>query len=270
MKLLIAGGSGFLGQHLVPLVLERHPTVYTYFANDTLGLSQGRQLDLRDAKAVLRLVEVVQPDVIVHLGGSNRSADMYNVIVQGAQNITAAAKAVDARLIHLSTDVLFDGTDAPYAESAEPTPIHAYGRAKAAAEAIVARYANQVTIRTSLIYSRWHHGCISWMEQALARGETIRLFSDHWRNPILADDLALACLELAQNEFTGVLNVAGRQAMRRSEFSYKLLAHFAVPLTHVTAAPDTTGKFPKDVRLDTTLAQTLLDTPLRGVAEVLG
>ena len=244
MKLLIAGGSGFLGQHLVPLALEQFDVVYTYFSNDPLGLAQGQQLDLRDGVATLALAHAVRPDVIVHLGGSNRVPDMYNVIVQGTVNLLAAARTTGARLLHMSTDVLFDGTAAPYLESAEPTPIHAYGQAKADAEAFVEQYHNHVIIRTSLIYNENHATSIDWMQSALARGEPITLFDNQWRNPIQANDLANACLELSGSEFMGVIHVAGPQDVTRAQFGRKFIDRFNLPTDNIHDAPDTSGKFP--------------------------
>lgn len=271
MHILITGGSSYLGRHLVPLAAQRHAVCATSFSRPPDDLPGGVRLDLRDAAAVMQLGDDWRPDVIIHLAGSNRTPDMEAVIVQGAAHVARLAERVQARLIHLSTDVLFDGTAAPYDETAEPTPIHAYGRAKAMAERLIATWPNHVIVRTSLIYGlRSPDAGVEWMQRALAAGETITLFTDHWRNPVYADHLAQACLELAELDDTGVLNVAGEQALTRADFAGKLLTYWGVPLTgRVRCAPDESGRFPRDCRLALERARRLLRTPLWGVDEVL-
>ena len=270
MKLLITGGSSYLGQHMVPLAEQEHDVVYTYFSADPLNLPCGIQLDVRDPAAVNTLVQQVRPDAILHLAGSNRTPDMEAVIVRGAENMVAAAQSVGAKLIHLSSDVVFDGSAAPYDESAEPMPVHAYGRAKAAAETIVATYPNHVIVRTSLIYSlRLIDNGTRWMRQAIADGNPPTLFNDHYRNPIHADDLSLACIELAGNGVTGMINLVGAQTIIRSAFARKMLAHWGISAETVQDAPDNTGSFPKDLRMSIRRAQTVLQTTLRGVDQVL-
>lgn len=270
-KLLITGGSGYLGQHLVPRAIARYDVVYSHFANDPLGMKNSLWIDLRDGITTDVIVREIKPDGIIHLAGSNRSADMHSVIVDGTRNIVASAAAVNARLIHLSTDVLFDGTAAPYVETDEPTPVHAYGRAKTIAEKIVAGYPNHVIVRTSLIYSeRIMDMGTRWMKAAIEKGEPLSLFNNHWRNPVHADDLSDACLELMGMDFTGIVHVAGNEALPRSEYAMKTLRHWGVPLDGVTSAPDESGKFPLDVRLNIDKAREMLWTKLRGVSEVLG
>jgi dTDP-4-dehydrorhamnose reductase len=270
-KLLVTGGSGYLGQHLVPRAMARYEVVYSHFATDPLGLENSLWIDLRDGITTDVIVRDIMPDWIIHLAGSNRSPDMHRVIVDGTRNIVASAEAIGARLIHLSTDVLFDGTAAPYVETDKPTPIHAYGRAKAIAEKIVAGYRDHVIVRTSLIYSDQIMDMgTRWMKAAIERGEPLSLFSNHLRNPVHADDLADACFELLEMEFRGILHVAGGEALSRAQYAMKTLNYWGVPLDGVTASADESGKFPLDVRLDIGKAREMLYTELRGVSTVFG
>ncbi len=272
MKILITGGSSYLGWHLVPLALPEHEIVYTWFQRDPLGLAQGRQLDVRDGTAVNQLVRAFQPQVIIHLAGSNRGDDMENVIHRGAQNIIAAARAVNARLIHLSTDSIFRGDAAPYAETAVPTPVNVYGRAKADAEVIGQTWPNHVIIRTSLIYSlaEMDHGT-AWMAAALQAGQSVTLFDNQIRNPVWVHSLAQACLELAAGDFTGILNVAGRQVLSRSDFALKMLDWWRIDQRETLhIGPSTGSQWPLNCELDLSLATAVLQTPLPGVDEVIG
>jgi dTDP-4-dehydrorhamnose reductase len=272
MRLLITGGSSYLGQHLVPLARQHaggHGAVlYTYFSHDPLQGEDGRQLDMRDGPAVRQLVAAFRPEVIIHLAGSNRPAEtMDEVIRRGAEHVTTAARRHDTRLIHLSTDVIFDGRRAPYREEDPPRPLHAYGRAKAAAEQIVAQHANTVIVRTSLIYGleKLDRGT-QWVIEALKKGEPVTLFSDQMRNPVLAESLSRACLELAAHDYRGILHVAGADRISRADFTLRLLSWWGVvPAARISMAPGDAERWPQDTTLDTSRARALLRTPLPGV-----
>jgi dTDP-4-dehydrorhamnose reductase len=271
-RILITGGSSYLGQHLVPLAAQSHEIVYTFYQHDHLGLASGRRLDVRDETAVTSLVTQFQPHIIIHTVGSNRSEDLGGVIRQGTQNVVRAAEKTGARLIHFSTDSIFDGLTPPYDETAAPSPITEYGRAKADAETMVADHENHVIIRTSLIYGlhQMDHGT-AWMARSLQAGETIRLFDNQFRNPVWVRTLSLACLELAESGYNGILNVAGRQEISRADFALKMLEWWQIKQRDtISIGSADTGTWPLDCRLDLRRATAVLTTPLLGVDEVLG
>jgi len=270
-RLLITGGSGYLGRHLVPLAATSHKVTYTYFHHDPLHLPFGQPLDVRDEPAVRRLILDVRPDAIIHTVGSNRTPDMDLVIRQGAHHVTQAAADAGARLIHISTDVIFDGRSPPYDETAPPAPLHLYGRAKAAAEKIVASHPDHIIIRTSLIYGlgQMDHGT-AWVVNTLAAGQPVVLFTNQYRNPVWVESLCRACLELAENDYRGILNVAGTQSMSRAEFVLKMLDWWGVGQRDTLAMGlADSRRWPLDCRLDLRRASAVLRTPLLGVDAVL-
>jgi dTDP-4-dehydrorhamnose reductase len=196
---------------------------------------------------------------------------MAEVIVQGTTHVTEAAAEANIRLIHMSTDCVFDGLEPPYDETTVPTPVNAYGQAKAEAETIVQQHPNHVIIRTSLIYSleNMDHGT-SWMSVALRGGKPVTLFDNQIRNPVWTTTLSQACLELAVNDFTGILHVAGSQAMTRATFSLKMLDWWNISEREtMTIAPATSGNWPLNLTLDLRLATAVLNTPLLRVDQVL-
>jgi dTDP-4-dehydrorhamnose reductase len=271
-RILITGGSGYLGRHLVPMTLANHEVLYTYFSYDALGLAQGRPLDIRETTAVTDLITAFAPDAVIHTAGSNRSGDLPGVIERGTANVSRAAAHVGARLIHLSTDSIFAGRGgAPYGETAVPTPVNPYGRAKTAAEAHARQHPDHVIIRTSLIYGleQMDHGT-EWMARALRAGQPVTLFDNQVRNPIWVQTLALACLELVDHSHRGVLNVAGQQVMTRAEFGLRLLDYWGVMEREtLQIGPSLGGQWPLDCALDLRVATAVLRTPLLGVDEVL-
>ncbi len=267
IRLFITGGSSFFGSCFIPQLPNKFQTQYSYFSKKPVGLPHGVQLDIRDEDAVERQINRWQPQIILHLAGSNRGANMLETIVKGAAHIAAAANQINARLIHLSTDVLFDGSAAPYVETDPPAPIHAYGRAKAAAEKLIAAHPNHVIVRTSLIYSLRQPGhSVRWMKRALESGQQVTLFTNQWRNPIESGTLGGALSELMESDYAGILHVAGSQALTRAEFGLRLLDHYQIPYQDkVQFALSDPTQYPADVRLDCRQAAGMLQTPLIGV-----
>ncbi len=270
-RILITGGSSYFGCHFVPIVQLDHEVVYTFFHNDPLQGENGVALDVRDDTAVSHLIQSWQPEIIVHLAGSNRGEDMGRVICLGAKHITQGAQAVAARLIHFSTDVIFRGDAAPYDETAVPDPVNEYGRAKADAEAIVSTHPNHVILRTSLIYSlkEMDHGT-RWIKKALQTEQPVTLFSNQIRNPIHMDTLIQATRELFAHPYFGILNIAGKQPLTRAQFSLRLLDWWQIKQRNgLTIAPSPTTQWPLNCQLNLQRAQSLLKSTLWGVDDIL-
>ncbi|GJM41129.1 MAG: NAD(P)-dependent oxidoreductase [Ardenticatenaceae bacterium] len=268
-RILITGGSSYLGRHLVPLAVEAGHTVHhTHHQNSPALPAHAHLLDIRDETAVRNLILSLQPDVVIHLIGS--TASMAVAIRQGTGNVMWAARDVGARLIHLSTDAIFRGDAAPYDETAPPDPITPYGRAKADAESIVKQHSNHAIVRTSLIYGleQMDHGT-RWMSKALTKGDPVTLFSNQIRNPVWVNSLCTAVLELSHNPYRGILNIAGSQVLTRAQFALKMLDYWQVqPRNSLTIAPSD-GRWPLNCELALTKATAVLKTSLPGVDELL-
>jgi dTDP-4-dehydrorhamnose reductase len=269
-RILITGGSSYLGQHLVPAAAGHYDVHYTYLTSDPLALPGASRLDVLDRQSVLALVDRLRPEAIIHLAGSNRSPDMEAVIQDGTRHIVQAANLSRARLIHLSTDVVFDGRQGPYREGDPVNPLHDYGRAKAAAEKTVAALANHAIIRASLIYGlSTMDRSTEWIAASLRAGQPVTLFDDQWRNPVWVKTLCQACLELVEMGFVGILHVSGQQAVTRAEFGLKLLDWWGIDDRATLKIGPSDDRWPRDCRLDSSLAQKLLATRLPGLDEVL-
>ena len=243
MRLLVTGGAGYLGSEVCRLAVEAgHDVVATQFRNPP-PYGRALELDIRepfDAEA----------DVVVHTAYVQADAD---TIVRGTRNVAAAAQRAGARMIHLSTDLVFDGERAPYAEEDEAQPVSEYGRAKLEAE----RFVDGLVVRTSLLYGRPGGP----QEELASRREAV-FYEDEIRCPTRVDELAAALLELAGSSVNGVLHVAAPDAISRVELARLLGA------LDPKGAPAPLGRA-RNVALDSSRAAGLLTTRLRGIRELL-
>lgn len=274
-RLLITGGSGYLGRALAQQAAAGWDTVATYHRAPlgTPGVTW-LALDLRDAPAAERAIAGQRPDVIIHTAYVQDGPDLEAITVAGSAAAARAARSCGARLIHLSSDVIFSGEhDGRYADDDPPAPISAYGRAKAAAEDAVRAAAPAALIaRTSLIYGGDEPSKHEQLAIDAAAGRAaVRFFSDEMRCPVAVGDLAAALLELAALDVTGVLNVAGADAVSRYEFAQLVVRASGgdpAALQSAISAQSATPR-PRNCALDSSRAQALLATRLRGAREVL-
>jgi len=269
----VTGASGYLGQALVRrAVAGGWDVTGTRLTRPAPGA--GTLLDVRDAEAVDALVAAASPDAVIHTAYRQHGPEAAAITVDGAAHVAAGAARAGARLVHLSTDVVFGGRGDRARREEDPVdPVTDYGRAKARAEAVVAAACpGALVVRTSLLYAGPPGPASPHEELALAaaRGErAATFFSDELRCPVQVGDLAGALLELAQTDVAGVLHVAGADVVDRHAFAVLVARAWGVPAGALVAGPAPPDR-PRACALDSGRARALLATRLRGVHEVLG
>ncbi len=274
--LLVTGGSGFLGAALVEMARSQGwNVVATYHAQrPQIQGVDWEWLDLRDRSATRALIERIAPDVVVHTAYRQEGPDMAAVTADGAGAVAQGAHAVQSRLIHLSSDVVFDGERSDrYTEADAPHPVTPYGAAKAEAERLVAdAHPAALIVRTSLIYGgperpgRHERFVLDVID---GRTEAI-FFTDELRCPVEVGDLATAVLELAGSNRSGILHVAGPDVVSRYEFACLVARAFGRNPADVRGGPSPVEpRRPRNCALDSRLAQSILTARIRGVREVL-
>ena len=276
--LLITGGSGYLGRHLARTATGSYKLYTTYHTRpDQITAGQPIQMDITDRQAVLNCITALKPEAIIHTAAGNPGVDeqkMMDINANGSLYVAEGAVAVEARLVHISTDVVHNGQKAPYADETPPTPLNIYGRSKAQAEANVANINPKATIvRTSLIYGldEIDNGTRSFVKR-LERGERLDLFSDVIRQPVWIETLTKALLKLSEMRWAGLLNVVGRQVITREEFGRRMLAYWQIDTGDLLGsgrAADVSPTIPRDLRMSIEKGQDLLQMSFLGVDEVL-
>ncbi|MFE7761397.1 SDR family oxidoreductase [Streptomyces sp. NPDC057438] len=274
MKLLIIGGSGFLGAELTRRAPAAGFTVaatYTTRPPDA-AVGVGRYaLDVRDPAQVAAVMDEVAPSVVINAssGGADRA-----VTAVGAVRVATAAAGRGCRLVHVSSDAVFSGSQGRYDESSPPDPVTPYGAAKAEAETGVRLAApHAVVARTSLIIGDGHplstherhvHDLVAGTRDGV-------LFTDVVRCPVHVADLAAALLELAAGEDGGMRHLAGPDALTRHELGVLIARRDGLDTSGLPAGRrgGTCLPGPLDVRLDSTETRRNLRTRLRGAREFL-
>jgi dTDP-4-dehydrorhamnose reductase len=288
--MLITGGSGYLGRWVARFARKSWDVTATYLTDASHSPDiDWQRLDVRNQPAVEALIAELRPKAIVHTAAVNpgQGTEFHAVNAEGTHHVAEMAAAVGARLVHVSTDVLFDGEKGSYSEEDPPSPITPYGRSKALAEeAVQASGADTVIVRPSLIYGPaadapdaappdipWHHWDrqTRWIVGDLKSGKAVHLFTDELRCPIWVRSLASALVELADRAYTGVLHVAGAQALSRYAFGCRLACFHGVNPEDITPALSRESGLvrPLNCTLDSSRARMLLHTSLPGVDEAL-
>ncbi|CUT00882.1 dTDP-4-dehydrorhamnose reductase [Candidatus Kryptobacter tengchongensis] len=242
MRIMITGCHGLLGQSVLKMFLKSTDSEILATAKDArtfldFGGFDYTMLDITSRSDVKNLVVYFRPDVIINtaaytnVDGCETNRELaWRVNVEGVRNLVNSARRVDAKLIHISTDYIFDGKNGPYTEDAIPNPINYYGRTKLASENEIKiggiRFA---ILRTNVLYGVGKNvksNFALWLYQKLSNGESIRVVTDQIGNPTYVDDLAFAILKIVEFDKEGIYNVGGKDFVDRYTFAVKLAEIF--------------------------------------------
>lgn len=223
MRTLIIGASGLVGGALRAVFPD---ATGTYFRNGAPDLVR---LDIADAMAVDGLVRRLAPELIL-LPAAQPNVDRCEtepeeserINVTGTRHVAEAAARAGARLVFFSTDYVFDGTAGPYPPDAAPNPINVYGRHKLAAENLVREtVADHLVVRACGVYGYQQSGknFVMALTRLAAAGEPMRVPSDQWGTPTLADNLAAAVRELVLAGRRGIVHPVGPDYLTRIDFA---------------------------------------------------
>jgi dTDP-4-dehydrorhamnose reductase len=263
LKLLVTGGAGYLGSELCRQAVLHGDEVLAAQHGRTPPYGQALPLDVRDGEAVQRVCMRHGPDVIVHTAYVQSGPSLESTVVRGSAAVAAAAHRCGARLLHLSTDLVFDGEQgAPYGEAAEARPVSDYGAAKLESERLVLQADPEaLVVRTSLLYGKAEPG----PQEELARRAEVAFYTDEIRCPTLVGELAAALLELSLGEVAGVLHLAAPEAVSRYELARLLRIAGGLDPDAVRGAPAPRAGRARNVALDSSRGAEILGKRLSGI-----
>lgn len=228
MRILLTGSKGQVGSCL----RDRLPENWELIATDS------QTLNITDAHNVSNMVKTFEPDVIINAAGYTKvdaaETDItraFTVNATGTLNLAQAARAIGARLVHLSTEQVFDGHHhVILTENMAPNPLNVYGHSKLAGELLALNaHVDTAVIRTSWVYSEHGHNFVKIMLQKGLETSTIRVVDDQIGCPTYAGDLAEAIIRLAAltNPARGIMHFAGSQQMSWADFAQRIFAEAA-------------------------------------------
>ncbi len=204
IKVLVTGVKGQLGYDVVKRLGE--------LGIESIGVDV-EDFDITDRVQTLNFIEKVKPDVVVHCAAYtavDRAEDekekCYAVNVIGTENIAIACKNVDAKMIYISTDYVFDGSgEVPFDENADINPINYYGFTKAEGEKIVKSILeNFFIIRTSWVFGVNGNNFVKTMLKLAETRSEIRVVDDQIGSPTFTEDLAILICDILQTNRYGV------------------------------------------------------------------
>jgi dTDP-4-dehydrorhamnose reductase len=260
MKILVTGSNGLLGQKLTSL-LQHHPDIQliaTARGQSVIDIPRGEYhtMDITSAADVDAVIGKTRPDVVIH-GAAMTNVDhceqqreaCWLANVTATEHIIAACTKYNCRLVHVSTDFIFDGSHGPLDETEKPAPVNYYGESKLAAEKLVQESKLQWSIlRTVLVYGITHDmsrsNIVLWVKNSVEQGKTINVVNDQWRTPTLAEDLAMGCFLAATKKATGIYNISGKDFLSPYDIAIKTADYFKLDKSFIKATDSTQFKQP--------------------------
>ena len=235
MRILITGAQGQLGHALQQAL-----------SGEDLILADLQDFDLTHSDSESHIV-AARPSVILHVGaytnvdGAEREPDRAMAVnAQGTVFVARAAATLNARLIYVSTDYVFDGTKSvPYLEEDEPHPINAYGRSKRQGEiAALKGCCNTLVVRTAWLYGHAGNNFVKTIIRLAGEKPFLEVVGDQRGCPTNADDLALALKDLATSDLRGICHATNAGDCTWHEFAEAIvgLMGLSIPVRPITTA----------------------------------
>lgn len=269
-RVLLTGSTGMLGPYVLRALRqaghEVTPWGHQHAAADV------QRVDLCDHAAITAGLQRIKPDVVLHAAALGNIKDVLAnpalaraVNVHATAHLASEAACLGARLISISTDLVFDGEAAPYAEHAIPRPLSLYGQTKLEGELAVLSHPQHLVVRVSLLFGPVLGGRPKFFDQMVAdlrTGRPVTLFEDEWRTPLDLCTAADILTQLVSTPAQGLLHAGGSERLSRLEMGLKLAAFLKLDPRLIRPASRLAVPGPEPRPRDTSLDSGLLEKVL--------
>jgi dTDP-4-dehydrorhamnose reductase len=251
MKILITGSNGLLGQKLVSLLSQI--TDIQLFATskgkNRIATTQGYEyleMDITNAEQIEEVIDKTRPDAIIHTAAMTNADQCeaekdlcWKMNVTATEYLVKASEKHQIFFCYLSTDFVFDGESGPYSEENLPSPVSFYGWSKYAGEEVVKRAKCPWSIvRTVLVYGvlvdMSRSNIILWVKKSLEAKQNIKVVTDQFRTPTLAEDLAMGCYLVVSKKAEGIFHISGKDFLTPYEMAIKTADFFSLDKSLIT------------------------------------
>lgn len=288
-RVLVTGALGLLGLKIAQLFAKdpAHELLATFTnskENWTFGIP-AELASVADFGAVAALFSSFKPEVVINCAAYSKvdqaefeRAQAYQVNAESVGFLAQEVKRLGSLLVHFSTDYIFDGKAGPYSEEARPNPLGYYAKSKYWGEEKVVRVGcRHLVVRTNVLFGV--HELASkpnffmWLVGELSQNRPVKIVSDQYNNPTLADNLATLVKEAVEKNVEGILNLAGKTYLSRYDFAMRIARFFGYDHELITPIDTASLKQPAPRPLlggvRTEKAQSVLKTPFYTVEESL-
>jgi len=259
-RILITGSNGMLGQRAVQFYSSKENIELLATSVEEKSVVDSVEYissDIKNRDEIKKVIHDYYPDFIIHTAAFTNvdlseklREDAWKINVKGVEYIAEAARAIDAHIIHISTDYIFDGKDGPYSENAKPNPVGYYGRTKLASENALKISGTFFTIlRTNVLYGiapNSRPDFVRWVINSLNKKENIRIVKDQINNPAFIDDLVQGINKIIDFKKTGTYNIGGKEFLSRYDFTLQIAEYFDLDKNLIT--PITTEELKQPAR----------------------
>ena len=243
-KLFVIGTGGLTGSKLVEIAKKDFEIFGSYnYRDPKSSIQKNIKLNISNSTKIKEILEEIKPDVVINTAGINnvdyceKNPDLaLKINIQAVKEICQITKKLGIKFVQLSSDSVFDGTkQLPYEEIDETESINYYGETKIKSEKIVLENPNNVMVRASVLYGYLPHNLAKiessskksinfgqWLINKLSINEKVRIITDEYSSPIIADDFARSILHIIKYEGNGIFHSAPELQITRYDFSVKI------------------------------------------------
>ncbi len=221
-----------MGERLATVANENDELILVHNSNPTENTIK---CDITNENEVKKIIEKENPDVIIHCAAmtnvdlcEDKKDLAYNINGNGTGFLAKAADNINAKIIYVSTDFVFDGTKGYYKEEESVNPLGIYAKSKYEGEVQLKQYCDDWAIaRVSVLYG-WHKrlNFTTWVINELRQHNKINIVTDQINSPTLADNAAEAIFKIAEKNKKGIFHTAGNDAINRFDFTRKIADAF--------------------------------------------